>query len=56
MQKVVSARSNFVVDAVPYTQLSRGTAALVWNQGEPCPADLIDATTPVTDIRLETTS
>ena len=53
--KVVSARSNFVVDAVPDTGLPRGTAALVWNQGEPCPADLIDVGAPVTEIRLETT-
>ncbi len=53
--KVSSARSSFQTDAQADASLPKGVAVLVVNQLEgPNPYELIDATQPVTDIRVET--
>jgi NADH-quinone oxidoreductase subunit G len=51
--KVVSPRSTITVEVKASGAISKGAAALVVNQSGPDPADLIDATQPVTDVRLE---
>ena len=33
-----------------------GYLLMRWNQGDPSPSELIDATAPVTEVRVETTS
>jgi hypothetical protein len=42
------------VEAHASTAIPKGSAALTVNQPGPDPADLIDATTHVTDVRIET--
>jgi len=52
--KVTSARASFVVRAVSHPGVPKGVAVLPFNQPGPTANDLIDAATPVTDIRVET--
>ena len=53
--KVSSSRSSFVTDAHADASLPKGIAVVTVNQLEgPNPHELIDATQPVTDIRVET--
>ena len=52
--RVRSPRGNFVLAVEAEPGLPRGSAALPFNAEVPGAADLIDATGPVTDIRLET--
>ncbi len=54
--KVSSARGAMTVDAHVDASIPRGTAALVVNQPGIDPAELIDASAPVTDIRIESGS
>ena len=51
---MISPRTSMVLDVVADHGVPRGSAALTFNI--PCDgaADLIDATAPVTDVRLET--
>jgi predicted molibdopterin-dependent oxidoreductase YjgC len=51
--KVVSPRSTITVEAHASTVIPKGSVALTVNQPGPDPADLIDATQAVTDIRIE---
>jgi anaerobic selenocysteine-containing dehydrogenase len=53
--KVSAAAGSLFVAAVADPGVPRGTAVLAWNQGPPDPAELIDATLAVTDVRVETT-
>jgi predicted molibdopterin-dependent oxidoreductase YjgC len=52
--KVTSPRTTLTVEAHASTSIPRGAAALTVNQPGPDPADLIDATQDVTDVRIET--
>ncbi len=52
--KVTSSRTTLTVEAHASTLVPKGSAALTVNQPGPDPADLIDATQDVTDIRIET--
>ena len=52
--KVTSSRTTLLVDAVPDAGVSRGTVTLGFNRPGTRAADLIDATEPVTDVRVET--
>ncbi|MEY2420070.1 MAG: NADH-quinone oxidoreductase subunit [Acidimicrobiaceae bacterium] len=52
--KVTSPRTTLTVEAHASTIIPKGSAALTVNQPGPDPADLIDATQPVTDVRIET--
>jgi anaerobic selenocysteine-containing dehydrogenase len=52
--KVTSPRTTLTVEAHASTAIPKGSAALTVNQAGPDPADLIDATQPVTDVRIET--
>jgi anaerobic selenocysteine-containing dehydrogenase len=52
--KMTSPRATLTVEAHASTTIPKGSAALTVNQPGPDPADLIDATQPVTDIRIET--
>jgi NADH-quinone oxidoreductase subunit G len=52
--KVTSSRTTLLVDAVPDAGVARGTVALGFNRPGTRAADLIDATEPVTDVRVET--
>jgi len=54
--KVSSARSAMTVEARADASLPKGTAALAVNQPGVDPAELIDASAPVTDIRIESGS
>jgi anaerobic selenocysteine-containing dehydrogenase len=54
--KVTSQRGTLTLEAHASTAVPRGAAAILVNQPGPDPADLIDATRPVTDIRIETVS
>jgi NADH-quinone oxidoreductase subunit G len=54
--KVTSSRTSQTIDAHASTAIPKGSAALVVNQVGPDPADFIDATHEVTDIRIETVS
>ena len=52
-----SPRANFVVDAIPDPGVPRGSVSLPFNSGDEEGAvagELIDATAPVTDVRVET--
>ena len=51
--KVTSPRTTLTVDAHASTAVPKGSAALTVNQPGPDPADLIDATQHVTDVRIE---
>jgi len=52
--KVSSARVSRTVSAVVDPSVPRGCAAMRINQGEADPYDFVDASAPVTDIRVET--
>ena len=52
--KVSSASGSITAPIRPDTGVPAGTAVMAWNQGDPSPGALIDATTPVTDVRVET--
>jgi anaerobic selenocysteine-containing dehydrogenase len=55
--RVISARSSatsMVLDVVADDGVPRGSAALVFGLPGPGPAELIEATSPVVDVRLET--
>jgi len=52
--KITSPRTTLTIDAQASTSVPRGAAALLVNQPGPDPADLIDASKAVTDIRIET--
>jgi len=52
--KILSPTGSLTVDAHASTAIPKGTAALAVNQAGPNPAELIDATNDVTDIRVET--
>ena len=51
--KVTSPRTTLTVDVHASTAVPKGTVALTVNQPGPDPADLIDATQHVTDVRIE---
>jgi NADH-quinone oxidoreductase subunit G len=51
--KVTSPKASIVVDAHPDPAVPRGVAAMVFNQAGPSPAELIDVTSPITEIRVE---
>jgi anaerobic selenocysteine-containing dehydrogenase len=53
--RVTSSRGSVFLEAVADASLLRGSAALTFNQpGDAAAADLIDASQPVTDVRVET--
>jgi anaerobic selenocysteine-containing dehydrogenase len=52
--RVTGARSSLTLPVVADPGLPRGSAALAFNVGLPGAADLIDATTAVTEVRVET--
>ena len=52
--KVSSPRNSITVEAHASTAIPKGSAALAVNQPGPNPADLIDATQDVTDLRIDT--
>ncbi|MCU1351842.1 MAG: NADH-quinone oxidoreductase, chain, partial [Acidimicrobiales bacterium] len=53
--RLTSSRGSLTASVRADAGVSRGTVAMEWNRGEPSPALLIDATQPVTDVRVETT-
>ena len=52
--RVTSARTSLVLDAAADPAVLRGSAVLVFNAPGPGAAELIDASQPVTDVRIET--
>jgi hypothetical protein len=52
--RVISPRARMVLDVLADAGVPRGSAALVFNLPGDGAADLIDATSPVTDVRIET--
>jgi anaerobic selenocysteine-containing dehydrogenase len=54
--RVVTGRASVVMDVVGDRAVPRGTASMYFGLPGPGPADLIDTTLPVIDIRLETVS
>jgi NADH-quinone oxidoreductase subunit G len=52
--KVTSPRTTLTVEAHASTAIPKGSVVLTVNQPGPDPADLIDATHAVTDVRIET--
>ena len=54
--KVSSARGSLTLPVRPDPTVPSGTVLMRWNQGDPSPSELIDATAPVTEVRVETTS
>jgi anaerobic selenocysteine-containing dehydrogenase len=52
--KISSPRNSLTVEAHASTAIPKGSAALAVNQPGPNPADLIDATLDVTDLRVDT--
>jgi NADH-quinone oxidoreductase subunit G len=52
--RVISPRTSLVIGVLADTGIPRGSASLAFNLPGEGAADLIDATAPVTDIRLET--
>ncbi len=54
--RVLSSRGSVVLDAVADPEIPRGYAAMNVNLPGPGAADLIDASQPVTEVRLETVS
>jgi NADH-quinone oxidoreductase subunit G len=54
--QVSSGRGRVVLEAQADPGVPQGSVALSWNQPGPGASDLIDATLPVTEIRLETLS
>jgi NADH-quinone oxidoreductase subunit G len=51
--RVTSSRAALVLEAALDDRLPRGTAAIDFNQTGEGAADLVDATTPITDVRVE---
>jgi NADH-quinone oxidoreductase subunit G len=51
--KVSTARTSLVLDAAADTGVPQGTAWVAWNQPDATIGDLIDATNPVVDVRVE---
>ena len=54
--KVTSSKGSITTPVHFDLSVPVGTAVLTWNQGDPSPRGLIDATAPVTEVRVETTS
>ena len=54
--KLTSPRGSLTVTVTATTAVPAGTIAMALAQGEPSPTTLIDATAPVTDVRVETVS
>ncbi|MEO6627304.1 MAG: NADH-quinone oxidoreductase subunit NuoG [Aquihabitans sp.] len=54
--KVTSSRGTLTAAVQPEATVPAGTVVLLWNQGDPSPTALIDATSAVTEVRVETTS
>jgi anaerobic selenocysteine-containing dehydrogenase len=52
--QVTSGRGRVVLEAVADPGVPQGSAALAFNSPGPGAADLIDASQPVTEVRLET--
>jgi anaerobic selenocysteine-containing dehydrogenase len=52
--RVVSPRGAVVLDAIADAAVPQGTASVYFGLPGPGPADLIDVSRPVTDVRLET--
>jgi NADH-quinone oxidoreductase subunit G len=52
--RVISPRTSMVLDVLADTGVPRGSASLIFNLPGDGAADLIDATSPVTDVRIET--
>jgi NADH-quinone oxidoreductase subunit G len=52
--RVISPRTSMVLDVLADTGVPRGSASLVFNLPRDGAADLMDATSPVTDVRIET--
>ena len=53
--KVTSPRGAITTPVQPDETVPPGTVVLSWNQGDPAPSVLIDAGSPVTEVRVETT-
>ena len=54
--KLSSARGSLTVEVAASDAVPAGTIAMALGQGDPSPAVLIDATAPVTEVRVETVS
>jgi NADH-quinone oxidoreductase subunit G len=54
--KVTSSRGSLTTAVQPDAAVGEGTVALVLAQGDPSPGALIDASAPVTEVRVETTT
>ncbi|HRA34288.1 MAG TPA: molybdopterin dinucleotide binding domain-containing protein, partial [Acidimicrobiales bacterium] len=54
--KVTSSKGSLTVPATFDATVPAGTVVLHWNLGDPSPRALIDASAPVTEVRVETTS
>ena len=54
--KISSSRGSLTTAVTPDATIPQGIVVMSWNQGEPSPTALIDTTTPVTEIRVETTA
>jgi anaerobic selenocysteine-containing dehydrogenase len=52
--RVSSPRATLVAEITADAGVPRGTGAMVFDQPDLCVADLIDASTVITDIRVET--
>jgi anaerobic selenocysteine-containing dehydrogenase len=52
--RVISTRGRMVLDVLADSGVPRGSASLIFNLPGEGVADLIDATSPVTDVRIET--
>ena len=52
--RVTSSRASMVVDVAADPGVPRGSVSITFNQPGEGAADLIDATTPITDVRVET--
>ncbi len=51
--RAISPRVSMVLEVLADTGVPRGSASLIFNLPGEGAADLIDATSPVTDVRLE---
>ncbi len=54
--RVSSATGELTAIVEPDATVPAGTVVLSWNQGDPSPTSLIDASATVTEVRVETTS
>jgi predicted molibdopterin-dependent oxidoreductase YjgC len=52
--RITSARGSFETEVTIHAGVPRGAAVMAFNQPGQGAADLIDASTPVTDVRVET--